>query len=249
MRYVPVFIVLAVFFLIALPTRADLTFNEDVRDEVISLFGVILTPSTFTAASSEQAAFSLYGRTLTAEGEVPDFDEKPRDEIDEMALFLSGRISGMGLTLGFGQGSDFEFSQPLIISLDYKAGLLKENPNVDAAIDFQYTMITLPDEENINISALGFGVFSVTALVSANLLHLLEPYAGVSVNYIYMNSEDEFINVWKPVPKVGLQVSVLPKIRIGGEIQFIDNKYLDSAWMWNLGVSLRLGIEQRARGM
>ena len=71
-----------------------------------------------------------------------------------------------------------------------------------AALDLQYSMIILPKEEKIRVSALGFGVVSINGLFSLNLLSLLEPYAGLTLNYIYLNSEEEFIGVVKAIPKL-----------------------------------------------
>ena len=239
MRYVSVLAIFSVLLLIAFPICSGLAFDEEVRDEVVGLFGTLLTPSIFTPASSEQFSVSLYGRTLTEEGEVPNFDGSFEDEIDQMTIFASARLSGLGLTLGFGQGSEFEFSQPVILSVDYKAGLLEDNPTLDAAIDVQYSMIALPDEEKIDVSALGFGVVSINGLISANLLTIVEPYAGLTINYIYLNSDAEgFIDVWKPVPKVGLRAG-FGLVSIGAEVSFINNEHIDSAWMWNLGASVK----------
>ena len=125
------------------------------------------------------------------------------------------------------------------MAVDYKAGLLENNPSLDAAIDFQYSMIVLPDEEKIEVSALGFGVISINGLISANLLTILEPYAGFTLNYIYLNSDTEgSINAWKPIPKVGLRVG-FGAVAIGTELSLINNKYIDSAWMWNLGATVK----------
>lgn len=240
MRYASVFAVL--LLLTTFPICSGMAFDEDVRDEVVGLFGTLLAPSIFTTAGPEQFSVSLYGRSLTAEGEVPDFGETledAKDKIDEMTIFASARLNGLGFTLGFGEGSDFEFSQPVILSVDYKAGLLKNDPRMDAAIDFQYSMIVLPDEEKIEVSALGFGVVSINGLISANLLSIAEPYAGVTLNYVYLNSETEgFIDVWKPIPKVGLRAG-FGAISVGTELSFINNEHLDSAWMWNLGATVR----------
>jgi hypothetical protein len=212
--------------------------NDEVRNEVVSLFGTFLTPSIFTTAGPENFSVSLYGRTLTGEGEVPDFDEDPRDEIDELSIFVSGRMHGLGLTIGFSEGSEFEFSEPVIWSLDYKVGLLEESRKLDAAVDFQYSMITLLHEDEIKVSAGGFGVFSISGLVSTNI-PLVEPYAGLTLNYIYLNAEEEFISLLKLVPKIGLQVKPLRMFRVGTEIKLISNEHLDSAWIWDLGANMR----------
>ena len=156
-----------------------------------------------------------------------------------MNIYVNGRLSGLGLTLGFGEGNEFEFSQPIIVSADYKAGLIKNDPAVDAALDVQYSMIVLPDEETIDVSALGFGVVSINGLLSTNVIPILEPYAGVTLNYVYLNSDAAgFIEAWKAVPKAGLKAN-LGLLSIGSEVTFIVNKHIDSAWMWNLGASAR----------
>jgi hypothetical protein len=72
-------------------------------------------------------------------------------------MYLNGRIGGFGATLGFGQGNEFEFSQPLILSVDYKLGLLK-GTTLNAAIDGQYSMIYLPEEKTMKVSASKFQV-------------------------------------------------------------------------------------------
>ena len=240
MRYTSVIVVLSILLLVGFPVYAG-EIGEEERDDVVGLFGTLMVPTTFTAASSERLAVSLYGRTLTGEGEVPDFDGSVRDSVDQLQIFASGRLGGLGLTIGLGQGSDFEFSQPFILSADYKMGLLKPTPIVDVAADVQYSMIVLSDEKDIQVSALGFGVFSISGIVSANLLFLAEPYAGLTFNYIYFNPEDEdLIGVWKAVPKIGLKISPLPLISVGTEIGIITSKHLDTAWMWNIGVSGRL---------
>ena len=220
---------------------ADVTFNEDVRDEVVGLFGVLLTPSILTPASSEDSGLIIYGRKLTEEDEVPDFDGDIQDEIDEMAIFAGGRIGGLGLTLGFGEGSDFEFSKPFIASVDYKASLLKDRPRLDAAIDVQYSMIVLTEEEEINVSALGFGVVSISGILSAKLLSLFEPYVGIALHYVYLDSdeEEELIRVLKVVPRAGLQLRLFSPLVVGAEVKFIENENLSSAWMWDVGVGLR----------
>ena len=236
MRYLSVFV--AFLILSVVPFLANADISEEVRDEVVGLFGTILTPSIFTTPGAEEFGGSLYARTLTDEGEVPDFDEHPKNKIDEMTVFVSGRLKGLGLTLGFGEGSEFEFSQPVIVSFDYKVSLMEADPRMDAAVDFQYTMIALPDEETINVSTVGFGVFSIGGMISVDLT-LLEPYAGLNLNYIYLNSEEESIEVWNLVPKLGLQIKPLPAVRIGAEMKFINNEHLESAWMWDLGVNVK----------
>jgi hypothetical protein len=239
MRYMLIPTVLLILLLCVFPAFSIDTFNEEVRDEVVGLFGALLAPSIFTSASSEQALISVHGRLLTAEGEVPNFDGSFEDEINEMTVYVSGRLSGIGLTLGFGEGSDFEFSQPVVVSVDYKASLMKNAPTVDAALDVQYSMIVLPDEEKIEVSALGFGVFSINGLVSANLLSIAEPYAGLTLHYVYLNSDAEGrIEAWKLIPKVGLRAG-FRAVSVGTEISFINNKHIDSAWMWELGATVR----------
>jgi hypothetical protein len=242
MRCVSVFVAFSILLLVAFPKHADAQIGEEERDDVVGLFGALLVPSIFTAASSERiGAASLYGRTLTGEGDVPDFDGDFRDNVDQLQIFASGRIGGLGVTIGFGQGSDFEFSQPFILSADYKLGLMKETPIVDAAADVQYSMIVLPDEKDIEVSALGFGVFSISGMVSANLLFLAEPYGILTFNYIYLNPEEEdFIGVLKVVPKIGLKFKVLPMVSVGAEIGIITSEHLDTSWMWNIGVTAGL---------
>ena len=241
MRYISVFAALSILLLIAFPEHTDAQISEEERDEVVGLFGTLLVPSIFTTASSERLGASLYGRTLTGEGKVPDFDGDIRDNIDQLQIFASGRVGGLGLTIGFGQGSDFEFSQPFILSADYKLGLMKETPIVDVAADVQYSMIVLQDEEDIEVSALGFGVFSISGIVSANLPFLAEPYGVLTLNYVYLNPEEgDSIRVLKVVPKIGLKFNVLPMISVGAEIGVISNEDLDTSWMWSIGVSARL---------
>lgn len=238
MRYI---LVLSILLLVVSPKHADAQIGEEEREEVVGLFGVLLVPSIFTTAGQERLGVSLYGRTLTGEGDVPDFDGDFRDNINQLQIFASGRLGGLGATIGFGQGSEFEFSQPFILSADYKVGLLKEAPVVDAAADVQYSMIVLPDVKDIEVSALGFGVFSVSGMVSANLLFLAEPYGILSFNYVYLNPEGEdFVGVLKVVPKIGLKFKVLPMISVGTEIGIITNEYINTSWMWNIGVSARL---------
>ena len=240
MKHASVLAVLSILLLVISPTHANVEFNEDVRDEVVGLFGTLLTPSIFTTADLDPLTFLIYGRTLAAEGEVPDFDGGPREEIDQMTIYAGVRLAGLGLTLGFGEGSNFEFSQPVILSADYKFSFLPEDSMKNAAIDLQYSMIALPDEENIRVSALGFGVVSVNGLVSVKLIRLLEPYAGLTLNYVYMNSEAEgHINVLKWIPKLGLRLTALQMISATTEIKLIRNEHLDSAWMWDLGASIR----------
>jgi hypothetical protein len=241
MRYISIYAAISLLLFITSLANADDMIGEEERDEVVGLFGTLLVPSTFTTASSERLAASIYGRTLTGEGEVPDFDGNVRDNIDQLQMFASARIGGLGLTIGFGQGSDFEFSQPLTVSADYKIGLLKGTPIVDAAADVQYSMIVLPDKKDIEVSALGFGVFSISGMVSANLLFLAEPYGALTFNYVYLNPGDEdLIGVWKLVPKIGLRVKILPMISVGTEIGVITNEYINTSWMWNIGVSAKL---------
>jgi len=236
MRYISVFAVLSVLLLATFPAYAG-DVDEEMRNEVVGLFGALSTPSIFVPASSENLAVLLYGRTITGEGTVPDFDQEPKQEIDELQIFATGRLGGLGLTIGFGQGNEFEFSQPLILSVDYKVGLMEDSSLIKAAVDAQYSMITLPDEENIRLSALGFGVFSLNGLISAKL-PFVEPYAGLALNYVYLNSEDEYIGVLKPIPRIGAHVKIL-MVTVGTEIKFLNNKHLDSAWMWDIGAGIR----------
>lgn len=239
MRYISISAVILVLLITVLPAGAKIVTGNDERDEIVGLFGTLLAPSIFTTASPENLSASLYGRTITGEGEVPDFDKDIEDNIDSFQIYISGRMGGLGAIIGFGQGNEFEFSKPLILSVDYKLGILKGIPTVDAAIDAQYSMIYLPDEENIKVSAPGFGVVSINGIVSADLLFLIEPYAGATLNYVYLDSEEEFIKVWKAVPKAGLGLKILPFIRIGTEVSFIINKYLKDSWIWNFGASAR----------
>jgi hypothetical protein len=239
MKYVSLSIFAAFLVIPFIASPASAFIGEEVRDEIVGLFGTLLTPSIFTTPGMEEFGVSLYGRTLTDEGKVPDFDERPRDEIDEMTIFVSGRLKGLGLTLGFGEGSEFEFSQPFIASLDYKMSFMERERTVDSAIDLQYSMIVLPDEEAIDVSAVGFGVVSIAGMISADL-RFLEPYAGLKLNYVYLNSERELIKVWKLVPQVGLQVKPLPSIRIGTELEFINNEHLDPGWLWDIGINVKL---------
>jgi hypothetical protein len=239
MKWTLLFLAIPILLFSALFAIADVEFNEEVRDEVVGLFGVLLTPSIFTPASSEDAGLLMYGRTLTDEGKVPDFDGDIEDEIDELAIFAGGRIRGVGLTLGFGEDSEFEFSQPFIASIDYKASLMKENPNLDAAVDIQYSMIVLTEEEEINVSATGFGVVTVSGILSARLFSVLEPYIGLAIHYVYLNSEEEDIRVLKPIPRAGLQIILFSPLVVGTEVKFINNENLESAWMWDVGVGFR----------
>jgi len=213
--------------------------DKNERDEVVGLFGTILAPSIFSSAKAEKLSFSVYGRSITGEGEVPDFDGDVKEKIDSLQVFINARMGGLGATVGFGQGNEFEFSQPLIVSVDYKLTIPELLPIIDAAIDAQYSMIYLPKEKIIKVSAPGFGTASINGIVSANLLFILEPYAGVTFNYVYLDSEDEFIKIWKTVPKLGLKLKILPVVNIGTELSFVDNKYINSSWIWNIGATAR----------
>ena len=215
------------------------TISEDEQKEVVGLFGSLLAPSIFSSARTENISASIYGGVVTGEGEVPDFDGSVKDNIDSLQVYINGRLGGFGATIGFGQGNEFEFSQPFIISVDYKFGIPEFIPFIDIAIDGQYSMIYLPNEKIIKVSAPGFGVASINGIISARLLFLLEPYAGATFNYIYLDSEDKFIKVWKAVPKFGLKLNILPIANIGTEISFIKNKYIDSSWVWNMGASVK----------
>jgi len=248
MRYISVFAVLAVLLVAIFPAyAADVSAaddNNERRDAVVGLFGALATPSIFTPASSERLGILLYGRTLTGEGQVPDFDkDDPEGEINALQIFAGARIGGLGLAIGFGTGDEFDFSKPFVLSADYKVGLMEDTPMLDAAVDVQYTTIFLTDDDSIDTTALGFGVFSVTGLLSAKLLRLAEPYAGLTLNYVYLNSgnadeDGEFIGVLKLIPKIGLHVKFLP-ITVGTEIRFLNNKHLKSAWMWDFGAGIR----------
>ena len=215
------------------------TIGDEERQEVVGLFGSLLAPSIFSSARTEKISASIYGGVVTGEGKVPDFDGSIRDNIDSLQVHINGRLGGFGATIGFGQGNEFEFSQPFIISVDYKFGLPELIPIVDMAIDGQYSMIYLPNEEIIKVSAPGFGVASINGIISAKLLFFLEPYVGATFNYVYLDSEDELIKVWKAIPKLGLKLNIIPFANIGTEISFIKNKYLDSSWIWNMGASVK----------
>ena len=64
MRYISVFAVLSVLLLAIFPAYAD-DVDEEMRNEVVALFGALSTPSIFVPASSEDLAVLLYGRTIT----------------------------------------------------------------------------------------------------------------------------------------------------------------------------------------
>ncbi|MGQ9609813.1 MAG: hypothetical protein ACUVWN_10945 [bacterium] len=213
--------------------------GEEEQKEVVGLFGSLLAPSIFSTARTERLSASIYGGVITGEGEVPDFDGSIKDSIDSLQVYVSGRLGRFGATLGFGQGNEFEFSQPFIISVDYKLGLPELIPFINMAIDGQYSMIYLPNEKIIKVSAPGFGVASVNGIISAKLLFFFEPYVSATFNYIYLDSEDEFIKVWKAIPKLGLKLNIIPVVNIGTEISFIKNKYIDSSWVWNMGASVK----------
>jgi len=223
-----------------LPTSvlADSEADEE-RKEVIGLFGSLLAPSIFTTARCESIQASIFGRIITGEGEVPDFSGDVKDNIDSLQLYINGRLAGFGATIGFGQGNEFEFSQPLILSVDYKIEFLDMIPVFDAAVDFQYSMIYLPDKKKtIKISAPGFGVASINGLFSTNLL-FIEPYAGITLNYVYLDSKEKLYTVWKPVPKVGLMIKPIPFFCIGSEVSLIMNENLNDSWAWNFGARVR----------
>ena len=239
LRYVSLTLLLWCVGFPSVADYVDTDMNDESKEEVVALFGILLTPSTFAPASSTNLEFSIYGRTVTDEGQVPDYNGDFRGAIDQVPIFASLRMNGLGITAGFAQGSEFEFSQPFIAALDYKSDLLKEQTQIGASIDVQYAMIVVTDEKRVEISASGFGVFSVTGTVSANLLQVLEPYAGISFHYIYLNAGEDRIRVARVIPKVGLQVTVLSPFILGSEIKLIRNQNLQSAWMWDMGVSLR----------
>jgi hypothetical protein len=241
MKRVYILLFVGTFLLSVLPASVFASSNnkDETQTEVVGLFGTLLTPSIFTTAKSEKLSASLFGRAITGEGEVPDFSGDVKDKIKSLQAYINGRIGGFGATIGFGQGNEFEFSQPLILSVDYKVSLLKGVPILAAAIDGQYTMISLLDKKNIEVSALGFGVVSINGLVSADILFFLEPYAGVSLNYVYLNSKNDPYRVWKTVPKLGLKIKILPFISIGSEVTFITNNILNDSWIWNMGATVR----------
>lgn len=235
-------LVISVFLLISLVQMcafASSDSDDSEKNEVIGLFGSLLAPSIFSSARSEHIAGTIYGRTLTNEGEVPDFNGDIKGNIDSYQIYINGRFGGFGATIGFGQGNEFEFSQPLILSVDYKISLLGDTPIIDAAIDAQYSMIYLPDEEIIKVSAPGFGVASINGLVSAKLLFIFEPYAGVTLNYVYLDSEEDLYTVWKAIPKVGLKLNLLPFLNVGGELAFVTNETLNNSWVWSFGATAR----------
>jgi len=240
MKRVYILAFVGMFLISVLPSSVFASSNKDEqKTEIVGLFGTLLAPSIFTTAKSEKLSVSLFGRAITGEGEVPDFSSDVKDKIDSLQIYINGRIGGFGATIGFGQGNEFEFSQPLILSVDYKLSLLKGVPILSAAIDAQYSMIYLPDEKTIKVSAPGFGVVSINGLVSANLLFFLEPYAGITLNYVYLNSKDNPFSVWKPVPKLGLRLNLLPIVSIGSEVSFITNKVLNDSWIWNIGATAK----------
>jgi hypothetical protein len=238
---------IAVLLISIIPFNAiaslDQNDNDKERTEIVALFGTLLAPSIFCSAKPEKiAGVSIYGRMITGEGEVPDFGTEVKDNIDSLQIYLNGRVGGFGATLGFGQGNEFEFSQPLILSVDYKLTFLK-SALLNAAVDGQYSTIYLPDEKTMKVSALGFGVASINGLISANILSLLEPYAGVTLNYVYLNSKENSKNklydVWKAVPKLGLKVKLLPFVSVGSEVSFLMNDIINDSWLWNFGASVK----------
>jgi len=247
MKKVYILLFVGMFLLSVLPTSVFASSDKkaDERTEAVGLIGTLLAPSIFTTAKSEKLSVSLFARSITGEDEVPDIigevknSDDVKNKIKSLQVYINGRMGGFGATIGFGQGNEFEFSQPLILSVDYKLNLLKGVPILGAAIDAQYSMIYLPDKKNIRISAPGFGVVSINGLVSADLLFFLEPYAGVSLNYVYLNSKDDPFRVWKTVPKLGLKLKILPFFSIGSEVTFVTNKVLNDSWIWNIGATAR----------
>ncbi|MEK7399652.1 MAG: hypothetical protein AAB116_22140 [Candidatus Poribacteria bacterium] len=235
------FVVVLIISIIPLNTIAssDKNDKDKERTEIVALFGTLLAPSIFCSANPEKiGGVSIYGRIITGEGEVPDFGTEVKDNIDSLQIYLNGRVGRFGATLGFGQGNEFEFSQPLILSVDYKLTLLK-SALLNAAVDGQYSTIYLPDEKTMKVSAPGFGVASINGLISANILFLLEPYAGVTLNYVYLNSKDDLYTVWKAVPKLGLKVKLLPFVSVGSEVSFLMNDIINDSWLWNFGASVK----------
>jgi hypothetical protein len=232
------FVVVLLISIIPLNTIASSDKNDKERTEIVALFGTLLAPSIFCSAKPEKIGVSMYGRLITGEGEVPDFGTDVKGNIDSLQIYLNGRVGGFGATIGFGQGNEFEFSQPLILSVDYKLALLK-SALLNAAVDGQYSTIYLPDEKTMKVSALGFGVASINGLISANILFLLEPYAGVTLNYVYLNSKDNLYTVWKLVPKLGLKVKLLPFVSVGSEVSFVMNDIINDSWLWNFGASVK----------
>lgn len=244
MKKISIFAFVAVLLISIIPlnTIASSDKNDNDKDkertEIVALFGTLLAPSIFCSAKPEKIGVSMYGRLITGEGEVPDFGTDVKDNIDSLQVYLNGRVGGFGATLGFGQGNEFEFSQPLILSVDYKLTLLK-SALLNAAVDGQYSMIYLPDEKTIKVSAPGFGVASINGIISANILFLLEPYAGATLNYVYLNSKDELYDVWKLVPKLGLKLKILPFVSVGSEVSFVMNDIINDSWLWNFGASVK----------
>jgi hypothetical protein len=237
-KRISVFIIIGLLMISSIPVSILASSEDAERNEIIGLFGSMLVPSIFSSAKSDKFAGSIYGRTITGEGEAPDFNGDIKGKIDSYQIYINGRIGGFGATIGFGQGNAFEFSQPLILSVDYKIGLLDKIPVLDAAIDAQYTMIYLPNEKTIKVSAPGFGIVSINGLVGADLI-LIEPYAGVTVNYVYLDSAAKLYSVWKAIPKLGLKLKILPFVSVGGELAYITNKTLNNSLVWNFGASVR----------
>ncbi len=233
-----IFLMVLLMIVSCLPASVLADSDADEKEEVIGLFGSLLAPSIFTTARCESLQASIFGRVITGEGQVPDFSGGVKDNIDSLQLYINGRLGGFGATIGFGQGNEFEFSQPLILSVDYKIEFLDMIPIFDAAIDVQYSMIYLPDKKTIKVSTPGFGVASLNGLFSTYLL-FLEPYAGLTLNYVYLDSKDKLYTVWKPVPKVGLMIKPIPFVCIGSEVSLIMNETLNDSWAWNFGVRVR----------
>jgi len=242
MKKISIFAFVAVLLVSIIPLNAIASLDENDKDkertEIVALFGTLLAPSIFSSAKPDKIGVSMYGRIITGEGEVPDFNTDVKGNIDSLQIYLNGRVGGFGATIGFGQGNEFEFSQPLILSVDYKLTLLK-SALFNAAVDGQYSMIYLPDQKTIKVSAPGFGVASINGLISADILFLLEPYAGVTLNYVYLNSKDELYDVWKAVPKLGLKLKLLPFVSVGSEVSFVMNDMINDSWLGNFGASVK----------
>ncbi|MGB9597962.1 MAG: hypothetical protein ACPL7B_16880, partial [Candidatus Poribacteria bacterium] len=98
--------VFAIIFIISIiPLNSIASSDDKEKNEVIGLFGTLLAPSIFSSAKSENICLSMYGRLITGEGEVPDFDKDIKDNIDSLQIYLNGRFGGFGATIGFGQGN------------------------------------------------------------------------------------------------------------------------------------------------
>jgi len=212
--------------------------NGSVEQGEIGINDILFAPSSFINAIEDNMMISTYIRTRTKEGDVPeDFNET----MDTAERFLAVRVGRLGVTLGWSEETDYNLSEPSILSVDYKYPLPYVQEKITFAVDLKFSTRKLPSLD-MRRAILDSGVFSITGLATRDFWTRFILYGGVTGNYIYKDAcSEKLTDLWKPVPFVGLSINPFPRynVHLVSELNRgrVDTSE-DPMWTWHLGVSI-----------